>query len=218
MAEQQGAANGSTSRHWERIYAAKDTLPWDAAELPRRHLERFRSGLLQASLVLDVGCGSGRVAEWLLGQAPDLTVVGVDISMTAIRRNRARLTSSLSFVGDGLAAGRDGCADGVLMIGLAHHLEDDRLQAMLEDARRVLRPGRCILIGSQLPSSGEPEAGWSPTVSSVKHLRPARDLRALMRASGFGPVDEQTLVLGDGLRPLTPTWWIGLASRRASPV
>ena len=73
--------------NWDERYEAGET-PWDTGE-PDEHLVEFLlSNPVKGGRALDVGCGTGTNALWLAGQG--FTVLGVDISLAAIERARAK--------------------------------------------------------------------------------------------------------------------------------
>ncbi|MGA9853804.1 MAG: class I SAM-dependent methyltransferase [Gammaproteobacteria bacterium] len=72
---------------WNESYVAGDA-PWDTGE-PDNHLVEFvRSGAIAPGRALDVGCGTGTNALWLVEQG--FKVLGVDIASVAIEQARAK--------------------------------------------------------------------------------------------------------------------------------
>jgi ubiquinone/menaquinone biosynthesis C-methylase UbiE len=98
--------------------------------------------LKAADVVLDVGGGTGGVSARLRGQVRSVLIV--EPSEGLARRGRRR--HGLGFaVGDGRTLPvRDASADHVLLIEVLHHVDD--ALAVLEEAKRVLRPGGSMLI------------------------------------------------------------------------
>jgi SAM-dependent methyltransferase len=75
---------------WDSRYKEND-LPWDTGRLDR-HLEVvFDEHNIGSCRVLEVGCGTGTNAVWLASKG--CTVVGVDVSETAIERAKQRATT-----------------------------------------------------------------------------------------------------------------------------
>ncbi|MDB5251368.1 MAG: type 11 methyltransferase [Flaviaesturariibacter sp.] len=112
--------------------------PWELARFEivaaqiRRHLPRNRP-----SLLFDIGCGDCYFAARLLAGEPSLTVVGVEPAFTSeeIRDKEATIGSDrfhlFSTLDEALAFTGNRAVDGVLMLDVIEHIEDDR--AFLKD-------------------------------------------------------------------------------------
>jgi ubiquinone/menaquinone biosynthesis C-methylase UbiE len=103
------------------------------------------------SLIIDLGCGTGRFSELLAGHF-SAQVIGIDPSLKMLdqaRRNPAignvvycqGLVEALPF--------RDGCADLVFMSMVYHHFTDS--SAVAKECHRALRQGGypCIRNGTR---------------------------------------------------------------------
>lgn len=98
-------------------------------------------GLARGSVVVDVGCGTGRALPCLA--AAGAVAIGVDVTpeMLAVARSR----SSLLLEGDGLALPlRTASVDAVFAAGYVSHLDDP--EAGLRELARVVRPGGLLAI------------------------------------------------------------------------
>jgi SAM-dependent methyltransferase len=159
----------------------------------RRQLAADTVAAYSAPRVLDVGCGSGRIAEFAL-QAGAAHYLGIDFSEPMIELARTRLERfgkrAELIVDDFLLAPIDGSFEVVLALGLFDYLPEPQ-----RFARRMFElcaPGGC-LVGS-FPS-------WSPLKGPLRKLRyewlgdcpifnySARELELLFGACGFDPVE-----------------------------
>ena len=197
-------------------YFARHAAQWDV--LRSLHsadatVEAALRDLLGAPLgrVLDVGTGTGRMAE-LFEPTAD-TVVALDNSPEMLRLARARLQH--------LAPGRvelvqgdfaelpfaDAAFDTVLFHQVLHYAQSP--EAVLAEAARVTRPGGRVAIVDFAPHDRE------ELRSAQAHVRLGfadEQVRGLMTAAGFEP--EAGEALGGG--ELTVMIWTG--SRRADAV
>ncbi len=197
-------------------YFARHAAQWDV--LRSLHsadatVEAALRDLLGAPLgrVLDVGTGTGRMAE--LFEPTAETVVALDNSPEMLRLARARLQH--------LAPGRvelvqgdfaelpfaDAAFDTVLFHQVLHYAQSP--EAVLAEAARVTRPGGRVAIVDFAPHDRE------ELRSAQAHVRLGfadEQVRGLMTAAGFEP--EAGEALGGG--ELTVMIWTG--SRRAEAV
>lgn len=111
-------------------------------------LGRMEDGLPTAPFrVLDIGCGTGALAEHVLNALPVCRLTGVDISPEMLRQARRRLSGEATFViGDAekLPFG-DGLYDAVVMSDVFHHCPDPRRAAF--EAWRVLKHDGVLVLG-----------------------------------------------------------------------
>jgi SAM-dependent methyltransferase len=149
-----------------------------------------------APRVLDVGCGSGRIGEFVL-EAGTRHYVGVDFSEPMIDMSRARLARFADrtelIVDDFLIAPLAGPFEVVLAVGLFDYLpEPHRFTRRMFD---LTAPGGCV-VGS-FPT-------WSPIKGPVRKVRyewigncpifnySRRELELMFGASGFDRVEIQS--------------------------
>ena len=94
--------------------------------------------------IVDIGCGSGAVLDFL---PRDSDYIGIDISESYICAARKKYSATGKFfVGTALDFlnhddSRLNNTDLVLCNGLLHHLSDDEARRVLEIAKRFLKPG-----------------------------------------------------------------------------
>jgi SAM-dependent methyltransferase len=148
--------------------------------------------------VLDVGCGSGRIGEFVLLDGGAAHYVGVDFSEPMIDLARARLEHRFAdrtelIVDDFLTAPLTGPFEVILAVGLFDYLPEPH-----HFARKMFdltAPGGCV-VGS-FPT-------WSPIKGPVRKVRyewigncpifnySRRELELMFGASGFDRVEVQS--------------------------
>lgn len=102
---------------------------------------------VQPYRVLDVGCGTGALAEHVLASLPAVQLTGVDISPEMLRQARARLQGHARFApadAEKLPFA-DGSFDAVICNDSFHHYPDPRRAAF--EMWRVLAGGGSLIIG-----------------------------------------------------------------------
>jgi ubiquinone/menaquinone biosynthesis C-methylase UbiE len=147
--------------------------------------------------VLDVGCGTGTLAVEIQRACPEARVVGIDgdPKALAIARRKAARAGVPVELDRGLADALPyaaGSFDRVVSSLVFHHLARPTKERALAEILRVLAPGGRF----HLLDFGRPVAWWERALTPLLFRSPeARDnvegrLSDLLRASGFGPVDE----------------------------
>jgi SAM-dependent methyltransferase len=164
----------------------------------RRKLAVDTVRAFDAPRVLDVGCGSGRIGEFVLEEAGTRHYVGVDFSEPMIELARARLQQRFGdrtdlLVDDFLTAPLDGPFEVILAVGLFDYLPEPHLFA--RKMFDLTAPGGCV-VGS-FPT-------WSLIKGPVRKVRyewigncpifnySRRELELMFGASGFGRVEVQS--------------------------
>jgi SAM-dependent methyltransferase len=104
-------------------------------------------GLKPGDFVVDVGCGSGRLATALKGVA-DIRYHGTDVVDEFVRHARGVSPSHFRFsLVDGLTIPEaDGVADLVTFFSVATHLHLHETYLYLQEAKRVLKPGGIVVV------------------------------------------------------------------------
>jgi trans-aconitate 2-methyltransferase len=130
----------SGSREWNS--AAYHRLSGPQVSWGKKVLSRLR--LRGDEVVLDAGCGTGRLTSDLLEALPRGRVVGVDLSQNMLKSAREHLTAQFGaqvtlVAADLLHLPFEGCFDGIVSTAAFHWvLDHDRL---FSDLRRTLVPG-----------------------------------------------------------------------------
>jgi SAM-dependent methyltransferase len=117
---------------WDGEYTTKGAL-WKGAP-------RYSIDLCPGSVVLEVGCGSGKTMSGMYG----VKAIGIDISPVALEMCRTRYSTD----GQGYAIAdasrlpfQDGCFDVVLSFHVLEHLYQRERKESAREMLRVLRPG-----------------------------------------------------------------------------
>lgn len=121
-------------------------------------LDAHRESLIPGTLALDVGCGIGADAEFML--AAGLRVIGVDLSPQRVERAMQRARDA-SFVVANLVDGlpfRTECVDLVTASLSLHYFDRRTMTAIVQDIARVLWPGAALLC--RVNVVGETQALW----------------------------------------------------------
>jgi SAM-dependent methyltransferase len=123
----------------------------------RRILAR-RLGNMQGSTVIDFGCGTGRLSEWLAARGA--RVVGLDTSEEMIAEARRRVPNATFEVLDGDRLDlRVTAVDLVLAVGVLKLFvaDDDYFARVLTSFKRVLREHGRVLAIEQIGDGSDPE-------------------------------------------------------------
>lgn len=136
--------------------ATTDDGPWNGY-LERPAVKSLIPRPLAERSVLDAGCGSGALCEWLLGEGA--TVTGVDLSPAMVRAAQTRSGHAARFEVADLAEPLpfdSEVFDGVVSSLTLHYLED--WSVPLTSFARVLRPGGWLVFSTDHPA-GPPLVG-----------------------------------------------------------
>lgn len=153
--------------------------------------------------VLDVACGTGRTLK-MLGEAfPEVSLHGVDLSPTYLRKANQLLSESprsLPQLTQGNAESlpyRDNYFDGLTCVFLFHELPGPVRQTVIEDCFRVTKPGGCFIICDSIQMLDSPELepmmANFPAIFHEPYYRDYiyDDLNARLAAAGFCDITTQ---------------------------
>jgi SAM-dependent methyltransferase len=136
--------------------------------------------------IVDFGCGTGRLTEWLVSRGA--VVNGVDATAEMLDRARAAVPGANFFEIDGFELPFEAAShDAVLSVYvLQYYVADaDAMAALLAEFRRVLRPGGAL---AAIEQTTEGDIG--------RGARPAGYSRAIA-AAGYRDVRSVAVRLGD---------------------
>jgi len=169
------------------------TPEW-AAHLHDDILPVVTSGVDLGEDMLEIGPGPGAATEWLRHRVRRLVAVELEADAADALRARFAGTNVSIVVGDATALDYpDGSFDSAGMFTMLHHVPTRALQdALLAEARRVLRPGGTLVGSDSLASDGLHHFHEGDTYNPVE---PAALLTRL-QTLGFGPI---TITVGDTL-------------------
>lgn len=105
-------------------------------------INRALRSLPPQSVIVDVGCGSGRILQRVNSSAELRVACDHDPQLLQVARSRGLAGVQLDF--DGPLTFADGSIDAVLSIDAIEHSTDPRL--VLAELRRVLRPGGLAIV------------------------------------------------------------------------
>jgi SAM-dependent methyltransferase len=174
------------------FYAAEMRLRDDLAEwkaLARR---------LDARRILDLGCGSGRIARGLLEDDPSREVVGLDVSTALLGRDNPPFTFVHADMRD---IPIDEEFDLIVAANdpFAHLLEDrDRGAAVASARDHLAREGLLVIDGLYIPPQADAFASASDGLIRERHLDDGTVVRELWRAAGAHRYDTTYTYLRDG--------------------
>jgi SAM-dependent methyltransferase len=149
------------------IHAALATTGVDAEHAKSRRDIEFLFEHAHDGILLDLGCGYGRIAKYLLPRRTFDSYVGIDGSMTMLRLFRERYQASRlerktplllmhGSIDDIKLA--DASVDTVVIAAVLLHNPKAVTRTVVREARRVLRLGGRLIVLNDLPNSRTPAA------------------------------------------------------------
>jgi ubiquinone/menaquinone biosynthesis C-methylase UbiE len=147
----------------------------------------------EMSLVIDLGCGTGRFSE-LLAAHFGVQVIGIDPSLKMVDQARRKPKIGSVVYGQGLAEAiplRDDCADLVFMSMVYHHFTDPT--AVARECHRVLRQGGYACIRNGTSESDFPHRHFFPALEVLidSDLPARRDIESVFTTGGFALLMHQ---------------------------
>src|SRR5215469_7251685 len=139
----------------------------------------------EISLIIDLGCGTGRFSE-LLAAHFGVQVIGIDPSLKMLDQARRKPAIDVVYC-QGLAEAlpfREGCADLVFMSMVYHHFTDP--SAVAKECHRTLHQGGYACIRNGTRESDFPHRHFFPALRALieSDLPSRRDIEAVFAADG----------------------------------
>jgi len=164
-----------------------------------------------ARQVVDLGCGTGRTASWLVSRGV-LTIDGVDVTPEMLDKARGRGLHRRLEEADVRATGLPGAAYDIAICSLVdEHLPE--LSGLYREARRLLGPdGTFVLVGyhpffimaSGMPTHFDGADGQPVAIETYVHLPSAH--MAAARSAGFVASELREAVIDDDWVRRKPKW------------
>jgi len=199
-----------------RLYTVKPLAPVDRARPERWVMRRFRrlsafprmfawfkmrldpmfsslgEFLPEEGTVLDIGCGFGVAAAWMLARSDRLRVVAIDPDEDRVTTARFVL-GDRGTVSEGSAPGDlpTVTASAVVCLDVIHHLDDAGLATTLAHVRGCLVPGGKLVLRATVPAPGRvPYFRWFETwrlalARQTPHYRTRAAVEQAMVAAGL---------------------------------
>ena len=147
--------------------------------------------------IVDVGCGRGDWLELLR----DCGLIGLGIEVNRAFLDMCRTRGLTVLEGDAIETLRgmpDGSAGAITSMHVIERLPFDRAIALLDEARRVLRPRGLIIIEALNPENLSIGNHWSYGDPNRRNPLPPDALRWIVESRGFTDVRIERLVIARG--------------------
>lgn len=147
----------------------------------------FARLLPREARVLDLGCGPGNVARFLLGLRPDLHITGIDLAPAMVERFRTNVPGAEAMVMDlrqvgTLAPGWD-AAVASFCLPFFHH---DEAAAFLQSLGRLVKPGGHVYLSTmQGTTRGIEKTGFGGQRDFFFNYYQRAEVDGMLAAAGF---------------------------------
>ena len=147
------------------------------------------------SLIIDLGCGTGRFSE-VLATHFGAEVIGIDPSRQMVDQARRKPTTGSVAYRQGSAEAiplPDRCGDLVFMSMVYHHFTDPAAAA--RECHRVLRPGGSVCIRNAVQETDFPHRHFFPALEAMidRELPTRSEIESVFTAARFAPLVNQVV-------------------------
>jgi SAM-dependent methyltransferase len=142
---------------------------------------------LPGNRVLDVGCGPGNIARYLLAKRPDIDLLGIDGAPNMVELARKNCPTARFHVGDARdLASFTGPFDAVVCGFCVPYLTSQEVYNMVSDAAQKLSPGGLLYLSAMEgdPAESGPKTG-STGLTLYIHIHAQADLLRAFEQNGF---------------------------------
>ena len=132
--------------------------------------------------ILEMGCGQGIISEWFKRQP----YIGMDLDRSSLKL-ASSLSSGLFLCADATRlCFKDGAFDGVISVGLLHHLDDESFAGHFKQALRVLKSGGKLIVSDSLkPEPRDRFRSWFSGFERGAYLRTHEQLLQCLKKAGL---------------------------------
>ena len=195
-------------RFWD--YHSVNSETYFTSQFGKQLLRRLRNQLKKESVVLDYACGVGALSGLLLESGHK--VAAADMSPESVAKVRAKYDGLPNWIGgflvsELLKAGRK--FDVIMLIEIIEHVDTAALASIIDDVRRLLRPGGLVVVTTPNEEDLSVETVYCPCCNSTfhrwQHVRSwsAGDVAKLFVDNGMVPLEvvatDLSLRLQDGI-------------------
>ncbi len=163
-------------------------------------------GLLRdRARILDLGCGQGLLAAWLLAAGSRAQIRGIELEDRYVARAKRALGKYAQFEAGDLRRAEFGSVDGIVMLDVLHYIEYADHHQILERVRGALIAGGVLLlrVGDRGGGWGFRTGNWVDRMTLLMtgrglkplHCRSVSEWRALLSGIGF---DIETVPMSGG--------------------
>jgi cyclopropane fatty-acyl-phospholipid synthase-like methyltransferase len=143
--------------------------------------------------IIDIGCGYGIPATWLLELYPDARVYGLEPDESRVRI-ASQVIGDRGHVEVGLAPDLpavDSEVDTVIMLDMLHLIDDEELKLVLKRIFQKLSPGGTLIIRATIPS--DRKVPWKRWIEATRlkftgmqeSFRRENEIAGFMTVAGF---------------------------------
>ncbi|MEM7794039.1 MAG: class I SAM-dependent methyltransferase [Cyanobacteria bacterium P01_C01_bin.118] len=164
----------------------------------KRHIEGLTVSMPK---VLDVACGTGRTLKMIRDSLPQVSLYGVDLSPTYLRKANELLSKEMGALPQLMQTNAeslpylDNYFEATVSVFLFHELPADVRQTVINECYRVTKPGGVLIICDSIQKLDTPEfAPMMENFPSVFHEPYYRhystdNIKARLEAAGFHDVE-----------------------------